>query len=157
MKPTKTKNTRTPTALGRSVDQKDTGLGFNGQDNGSSQGASDSKFDRNQHSGKQDANKTFNFGRGPTVGNTGETRGGPAKPPTSSLPNFKAAMGANDSLNFGKQERTPGGTRPFEPKAGQNYKGNADAINEGRGPTKGNQQGPAKWANCLLPQAIPMQ
>ena len=34
---------------------------------------------------------------------------------------------------------TPGGTRDFMPKAGQNYKGNADKINCGRGPTKGNQ------------------
>ena len=95
-----------------------------------------SKYSGNQHGGSAEGN----FGRGPTVGNDGETRGGPAKPPTSSLPNFKAAMGANDSLNFGKQERTPGGTRPFDPKAGQNYRGNVDEINMGRGPTRGNSQ-----------------
>ena len=37
------------------------------------------------------------------------------------------------------QVRTPGGTRAFDPSQGQNYKGNADKINVGRGPTKGNQ------------------
>ena len=94
------------------------------------------RYSGNQHGGAAEGN----FGRGPTVGNDGETRGGPAKPPTSSLPNFKAAMGANDSLNFGKQERTPGGTRPFDPKPGQNYRGNVDEINMGRGPVRGNSQ-----------------
>jgi hypothetical protein len=44
-----------------------------------------------------------------------------------------------DYINGGAQVRTPGGTRKFEPKAGQNYSGNADSINMGRGPTKGNQ------------------
>ena len=38
------------------------------------------------------------------------------------------------------QVRTPGGTRAFEPSATQNYKGNADKMNVGRGPTKGNQR-----------------
>jgi len=37
------------------------------------------------------------------------------------------------------QVRTPGGTRAWTPSAGQNYKGNADSINVGRGPTKGNE------------------
>jgi hypothetical protein len=37
------------------------------------------------------------------------------------------------------QVRNPGGTRAFDPSSGQNYKGNADKINVGRGPTKGNQ------------------
>lgn len=124
---------------GRSIDQTDKGLGFDGLLVPGGQGNKDRAL-RNQHAGVQDPNKTINVGRGPTTGNTGTLNAGPKHPPTSSLPNFKAAMGANDSLNFGKQERTPGGTRPFEPKAGQNYKGNADSINEGRGPTKGNSQ-----------------
>ena len=37
------------------------------------------------------------------------------------------------------QVRTPGGTRSWDPKSGQNYKGNADKMNVGRGPTKGNE------------------
>ena len=122
----------------------DRDLASDGMRNGSSQPARAQGHAGNQHSGVQNPNKTFNMGRGPTVGMTGKIQEGPAKAPTTSVPNFKAAMGANDKLNFGKQERTPGGTRSFEPSAGQNYKGNADAINVGRGPTKGNAQGPAK-------------
>jgi hypothetical protein len=38
-----------------------------------------------------------------------------------------------------RQAVSDGATRAFDPKAGQNYKGNADKINVGRGPTKGNQ------------------
>jgi hypothetical protein len=45
-----------------------------------------------------------------------------------------------DAINGGAQVRTPGGTRTFDPRAGQNYRGNADEINMGRGPTKGNAQ-----------------
>ena len=45
-----------------------------------------------------------------------------------------------DYINGGHQVRTPGGTRAWEPKAGQNYNGNPDRINAGAGPRKGNQQ-----------------
>ena len=127
-----------------SPDQKDRGLGFNGQDNGSGQPARAQGYAGNQQAGRQDPNKTFNMGRGPTVGNKGCDIEGPAKPPVSAVPNFKAAMGVNDSLNFGSQVRTPGGTRSFDPSATQNYRGNPDAMNVGRGPTVGNKQGPAK-------------
>ena len=133
----KTMNTKTPTAIGRNPDQVgDANLASSGMDNNSRITTKTTKYSGNQHGGRAGGN----YGRGPTVGNDGETRGGPAKPPTSSLPNFKAAMGANDSLNFGKQERTPGGTRPFDPKPGQNYRGNPDQINMGRGPVRGNSQ-----------------
>ena len=75
------------------------------------------------------------------VGNTGKTANtGPKKPPTSSVPAFERAMKSSDSINGGPQVRTPGGTREFAPSAGQNYRGNPDRINEGRGPTKGNAQ-----------------
>ena len=86
----------------------------------------------NQHLNR-DPNKNINVGRGPTVGNKGDM----VTPGTRALvsPNKKSS----DTINYGKQERTPGGTRKFEPSAGQNYHGNADAINFGRGPTKGNQ------------------
>lgn len=57
-----------------------------------------------------------NFGRGPTT--AGQT--------TSKVPNTTAASG---KINGG---------RSWDPKAGQNYKGNPDMINTGRGPTKGN-------------------
>lgn len=94
------------------------------------------KYSGNQHGGSAEGN----FGRGPTVGNKGCDVEGPKKPPTAAVPAFQKAMGPNDSINAGPQVRTPGGTREFAPKAGQNYRGNADKINEGRGPTKGNSQ-----------------
>jgi hypothetical protein len=145
MKPTKPANMKTVTRSATNIDQKgDRDLASDGMRNGSSQPAKAQGFGGNQQAGKTDPNKTFNFGRGPTVGMTGKIQEGPAKAPTTSVPNFKAAMGANDKLNFGKQERTPGGTRSFEPSGTQNYKGNIDAMNVGRGPTKGNAQGPAK-------------
>ena len=139
MKPTKTQNTKTPTSIGRSIDQQgDANLKSDGMANGSSQAAVKSKWAYNQHGGTAGGN----YGRpaAATVGLTGKLMAGPKTPPTSSVPNFKAAMGANDKLNFGKQERTPSGTRAFAPSATKNYKGNPDMINSGRGPTKGNAQ-----------------
>lgn len=135
------------TKSARSPDQKDRGLGFNGQDNGSSQAARAQGYAGNQHAGKTDPNKTFNSGRGPTVGNKGGGVEGPARPPRApGVPDSKSASRAAfaGTFNAGAQVRTPGGTRSFDPSAGQNYRGNPDRINEGRGPTKGNSQGPAK-------------
>ena len=94
------------------------------------------KYSGNQHGGDAQGN----FGRGPTAGNNGTSSEGPRKPPTSGVPAFQKAMGPSDSINAGGQVRTPGGTRTWDPKGGQNYRGNADKINEGRGPTKGNAQ-----------------
>lgn len=96
-----------------------------------------SKYSGNQHGGAAEGN----FGRGATKGNTGSTaNSGPKKPTASSVPAFERAKGPSDSINAGGQVRTPGGIREFAPSAGQNYKGNPDKINSGRGPTKGNSQ-----------------
>lgn len=94
------------------------------------------KFSGNQHGGAAEGN----FGRGATKGNTGAVKAGPKTPPASAVPAFEKAKGPSDSIHFGKQERTPGGTRSFDPCAGSNYCGDADKINVGRGPTKGNSQ-----------------
>lgn len=79
-------------------------------------------------------------GRGPTKGNMGCGIEGPACPPYSAVPALPAQGTVRDNINRGAQVRTPGGTRSWDPKAGQNYKGNPDMINSGRGPTKGNAQ-----------------
>lgn len=102
-----------------------------------------SKFSGNQYSGKQNPNKTFNYGRGSTKGNDGSCHhagfaASTCKPPVSAVPSLPAQGSTRDSINRGNQVRNPGGTRSFDPKAGQNYSGNADKINVGRGPTKGN-------------------
>jgi hypothetical protein len=141
MKSYKPSNMKTVTRSATSPAQMgDRDLASDGMKNGSSQPARAQGYAGNQHAGKTDPNKTFNMGRGATTGNTNRLTAGPARPDTCTVPNYKAAMGPNDKLNFGSQVRTPGGTRRFEPAAGCNYVGNCDAINEGRGPTKGNSQ-----------------
>lgn len=93
----------------------------------------------NQYAGKTDPNKMINKGRGPTKGNHGTLSGASCTPPVSAVPALPAQGSVRDSINRGAQVRTPGGTRAFDPSATQNYRGNSDKINVGRGPTKGNQ------------------
>jgi len=90
------------------------------------------KFAKNQWSGHSNDGREVNFGRGPTVGNKSDKK----TPGTDSMPNHNPGR---EYISGGAQVRTPGGTRAWDPSAGQNYKGNADKINVGRGPTKGNQ------------------
>ena len=126
--------TRTATAAW----QYDSMTEANGQDNDSNHPSYKAltRYSGNQHGGSAEGN----FGRGPTVGNNGTGNEGPKKPPAAAVPAFQKARGSSDSITAGGQVRTPGGTRTFEPSAGQNYRGNADAINMGRGPTRGNAQ-----------------
>ena len=118
----------------------DADLASDGMHNGSSQRARAQGFAGNMYSGIQDPNKTINKGRGPTVGNRGSGLEGPAKPPASGVPALPKQGSVRDSINRGSQVRNPGGTRSFEPSATQNYRGNPDSINMGRGPVKGNSQ-----------------
>lgn len=98
------------------------------------------KFSHNQWSGHSNDGRLVNKGRGPTVGNQDydAMQGKHKEPPTSPLPKFNPGKDMF-SGSSNPQVRTPGGTRAFEPSKGQNYKGNADRINVGRGPTKGNE------------------
>jgi len=97
--------------------QSDTNMNFDGMEKIAPKHST--KYMVNQHTGYMNDGRLVNKGRGPTGGST--------KVPASS-----GGRGA-------PQVRNPGGTRSFDPKAGQNYKGNADSINVGRGPTKGNE------------------
>ena len=134
----KTMNTKTPTAIGRNIDQVgDANLKSDGMAP-STIATKSSKYSGNQHGGKAGGN----YGRGPTVGNRGCDIEGPARPPAAGLVD---TAGAAKKLFAGSyagaaQVRTPGGTRTFVPSAGQNFKGNPDLINAGRGPTRGNSQ-----------------
>jgi hypothetical protein len=99
------------------------------------------KYMTNHHTGTMNDGKLINKGRGPTVGNKSDD--GPTYPDARVMP--KVTPGKNmfpGSAN--PQVRSSGGgrfpeTRTWDPKAGQNYKGDPDKINMGRGPTKGNQ------------------
>lgn len=89
------------------------------------------KYAKNQWSGHSNDGREVNFGRGPTKGNQDydSMQGAHREPPTRALPAF-----------------TPGKemTKPFAQNRGQGgvmakCPPNADKINVGRGPTKGNQ------------------
>ena len=99
------------------------------------------KYSHNQWSGHSNDGRLVNKGRGPTKGNQDydAMQGAHREPPYSKRDSVTFPKNV-DGINAGAQVRNPGGTRSFEPSAGQNYKGNADRINVGRGPTKGNQQ-----------------
>jgi len=91
-------------------------------------------------SGNPDA--LINKGRGPTVGNkSDDDRTYPDAAVVPKLTPGKDMFKGSDN----PQVRTSGGgrfpgTRAWMPSAGQNYDGNADKMNVGRGPTKGNQR-----------------
>ena len=91
------------------------------------------KIQVNQHTGHMNDGRLVNKGRGPTVGNTSNDK----TPGAAALPGFNPGK---EMFAGSAQVRTPGGTRTWDPSKGQNYKGNADSINMGRGPTKGNQR-----------------
>ena len=80
----------------------------------------------------------INKGRGPTVGNHSDDDS--TYPDAARVPALPKQGSIRDNINRGPQVRTPGGTRAWDPKCEQNYRGNADMINVGRGPTKGNQR-----------------
>ena len=120
--------------------QSDMNLDFDGMaGNGVNRGAN--KFAGNQHAGVQNPNKMFNNKRGPTVGNKSDDDS--TYPDAAVVPKFTPGKDMfPGSANPQVRESGGGrfkGTRAFEPAMGQNYKGNADKINMGRGPTKGNQ------------------
>jgi hypothetical protein len=94
------------------------------------------KYSGNQHM-KTNSDALINKGRGPTVGNHSDddsTYPDAARVPKSGLGKDMFMGSANP------QVRTPGGTSAWDPKCEQNYRGNPDMINVGRGPTKGNQR-----------------
>jgi len=92
------------------------------------------KYSGNQHQ-KTNPDALINKGRGPTVGNHSDDDS--TYPDAARLPKFTPGK---DMFKGSAQVRTPGGTRAWDPKCEQNYKGNPDMINVGRGPTKGNQR-----------------
>jgi hypothetical protein len=133
-----------------SITQSDTTLKFDGAEREST-GKINARMMTNAWSGHMNDGRLVNKGRGPTVGNTG--CGAPGKPgamnsvtmdsyraaPTTAVPKLPAQGSVRDNINRGSQVRTPGGTRTWEPSAGQNYKGNPDQIRMGQsgGPAYG--------------------
>ena len=115
----------------------DANLDFDGM-TGSGVNRAKDRFAGNQWGGVQNPNKMINEGRGPTKGNQDRApmKVGPSatKDEFRRAPHTSEASGREypkniDSMNYGKQERNPSGTRAWEPKRGQNYNGNIDRIN----------------------------
>ena len=122
-----------------STTQSDANLNFDGMER-MAPGRS-SKYAGNQHAGKQNPNALINKGRGPTVGNKSDDDR--SYPDAAVVPKFTPGKdmfpgSANPQVRESGGNRFPS-TRAWAPSEGQNYKGNADKINMGRGPTKGNQ------------------
>ena len=116
-----------------SITQSDGNLDFNGmKGDGVNRGAN--RFAKNQHTGHSNDGRLVNFPRGPVVGNKSDK----STPNRDSVPAFTTGKEMFPASK-NPQVRTPGGTRAFDPSQGQNYKGNPDKQNFGRGPTKGNQ------------------
>ena len=88
------------------------------------------RFAHNQWSGHSNDGRTVNMGRGPTKGNQDydARQGAHREPPTRALPAF--TPGKEMTKPFA-QNRGQGGVQAKCPP-------NADKINVGRGPTKGN-------------------
>jgi hypothetical protein len=117
---------------------KDTsGLTFEGAGGAGYSRNNSAKVLVNKHTGHMNDGRLVNKGRGPTKGNQdmkpmnvgpSATKDGYRAAPTSTMPTVKPGkdmfMGSSNP-----QVRTPGGTRAWDPKCGQNYKGDADRIN----------------------------
>ena len=133
---TEPRNRKTVTRTYTNIDQTDTTMDFDGMVNKNLSKGSN-KYAGNQFKGTQ----TANAGRGPTVGNKDyrpKTSGPSAtadayRPaPADSLPS-NTKIKNPDYINGGAQYRGQGGVVAKCPP-------NADKINVGRGPTKGNTQ-----------------
>jgi hypothetical protein len=117
----------------------DANLDFDGM-SGDGVNRAGNKYAGNHWGGVQNANKTINEGVGPRKGNQdyrGVTGPSATKDAYRPAPRTSEASGREypkniDSMNYGKQERNPGGTRAWTPEKGQNYKGNPDMIRIGQ-------------------------
>jgi hypothetical protein len=120
--------------------QSDRGLEFDGIGAGPSKGST--KYKHNAWSGHSNDGREVNYpgqqrngamasqprkGTGPSV-----TKDAYRQPPHSAVPSLPAQGSVRDSINRGSQIRNPGGTRAWDPKAGQNYSGNPDSIRVGQ-------------------------
>ena len=132
--------------------QSDTNMDFDGMAQ-TGTGRINAKMQTNQWSGHMNDGREVNFGRGPTRGNQGyhNAQGGKSvtkdsfrAAPTDALPGSMKIKNP-DYINGGAQVRTPGGTRTWDPKAGQNYAGNPDKIRiDQSGGGSFNREGPSK-------------
>jgi hypothetical protein len=119
-----------------STTQTDKNMKFNGQEQ-ETNGRLSKDYGYNQFGGQQNPNKTFNEGLGPRKGNQdfkpkqltpGVTKDKFRAAPTDAMPGYNLGQEMYPGAK-NPQQRTPSGTRAWQPQAGQNYRGNPDKIN----------------------------
>ena len=112
------------------MNQRDKGLSFNGQDNGSSQRNSAQKGAANPSAGFSNPD-SIQMRQAPNrMGNYADQKNNPRVAPCQTNNNVMGGFKNPDSINVGNGPRTAGGTRPWMPSAGQNFKGNPDRIQD---------------------------
>ena len=113
------------------ANQRDVGLGFNGQDNGSSQRATRSSVQVNRYTGTMNDDQGHNQRQAPNrKGNYADQSNNTKVPPCMTGANSMSGFKNPDSINMGRGPVNAGSTRPWAPSAGQNYKGNPNSIQE---------------------------
>lgn len=121
--------------------QSDRNMNFDGMEAIAPKGST--KYKHNAWSGHSNDGRLVNYGSQHRVGNDGAcapaknvgasvTRDSYKRPPAAAVPSLPAQGSVRDSINRGHQVRNPGGTRSWDPKAGQNYSGNPDQIRIGQ-------------------------
>jgi hypothetical protein len=107
----------------------DKGLGFNGQDNTAKRASNNGKYAGNQHSGFSNPDSIQMRQQPNGKGNYADQANNTRVPPCMTgnpMTGFKNP----DSINLGRGPVNAGSTRPWDPKAGQNYRGNPDHIQD---------------------------
>ena len=113
-----------------SANQRDKGLGFNGQDNGSSQKNSAQKGVANPSAGFGNPN-SIQMRQAPNrMGNYSNQKDNTRVPPCQTNNAVMGGFKNPDSINVGNGPRNAGSTRPWAPSAGQNFRGNPDQIQD---------------------------
>jgi hypothetical protein len=107
----------------------DKALGFNGQDNGSSQKNSAQKGAANPSAGFGNPD-SIQMRQAPNrMGNLADQKNNPRVAPCQTGGSMNGFANP-DMINVGAGPRTAGGTRAWAPSAGQNFKGNPDKIQD---------------------------
>jgi len=112
------------------ANQRDRGLGFNGQDNGSSQRNTAQKGTENMSKGFSDPNNIQMKQMPNRMGNYSNQKDNTRVPPCQTNNNVMGGFKNPDSINVGRGPTNAGSTRPWMPSAGQNFRGNPDQIQD---------------------------
>ena len=112
-----------------SANQRDKGMGFNGQDNTAQKPSNNGAYAGNQHSGFKNPDMIQERQMPNRKGNYADQKDR-TRVPHCVAGNPMTGFRDADSINLGRGPTNAGSTRPWDPKAGQNYRGNPDSIQD---------------------------